>query len=70
MVDDVIHNFESVSIEGDLLIFKTTNNAFIFKSYEMINDLPKGEICTGVVYLDENNEYIPRSYRKIRFNNV
>lgn len=69
MADDVIHNFESVEISNDSIVIKTTHNAYILRSNNVRN-LPKGEVCTGIVYLDDNNEYIPRSYRRIRFNNV
>ena len=67
--DDIIHNFESFSIENDAFIFKTTNNAFVFTSKELLSSLSKGEAFTGIVYLDENNNYIHRSYRQISFIN-
>ena len=69
IADDIIHNFESFSIENDAFIFKTTHNAFVFTSKELLKDLPKGESFTGIVYLDENEQYLKRSYRKITFIN-
>ena len=70
IADDIIHNFESFSIENDAFIFKTTHNAFVFTSKELLKDLPKGEAFTGIVYLDENEQYLKRSYRKITFVNI
>lgn len=68
MADDVINNFESLSIELDSIIIKTTDNAFILKS-SFVKKLPKGKVFTGIVYVDDNAQYIDREYRRIAFEN-
>ena len=69
MADDLLHNFESFSLDDDAFIFKTIENVFIFRT-KFAKTLPKAEINTGIIYIDDNDKCVKRNYNQITFENI
>ena len=62
-------NFESFEVIDDTFIFKTKDNVFLFQ-IDFIDKLPKKNILTGIIILDENKNVKPLDYIDINFNNI